>query len=59
MEFVLIPAGEFFMGSDEAPAALARDFPAYPLRRFLELVDEAPVHRGCASPGLSTWAATR
>ncbi|MCL6554888.1 MAG: formylglycine-generating enzyme family protein [Burkholderiales bacterium] len=45
MEFVLIPAGEFFMGSDEAPAALARDFPAYPLRRFLELVDEAPVHR--------------
>lgn len=45
MKFVLIPPGEFLMGSDEAPAALARDFPLLEHTRFAELVDEAPVHR--------------
>jgi formylglycine-generating enzyme required for sulfatase activity len=45
MRFVLVPAGEFAMGSDESPDALARDFPQYELRRFDELFDEAPVHR--------------
>jgi formylglycine-generating enzyme required for sulfatase activity len=45
MRFVLVPAGEFAMGSDESPDALARDFPQYERRRFDELFDEAPVHR--------------
>ena len=45
MKFVRVPAGEFLMGSDETPQALARDYPLYEARRFLELTDEAPVHR--------------
>lgn len=45
MEFVLVPAGEFLMGNDETPEALARDFPQYERRRLLALADEAPVHR--------------
>jgi formylglycine-generating enzyme required for sulfatase activity len=45
MKFVLLPAGEFLMGSDETPASLARDFAGYDMARFLKLDDEAPVHR--------------
>lgn len=45
MKFVRVPAGQFLMGSDEAPAALARDYPLYARQRFAELADEAPVHR--------------
>ncbi|MDB5930591.1 MAG: formylglycine-rating enzyme family protein, partial [Polaromonas sp.] len=46
MKFVRVPAGEFMMGSDETPEALARDYPPpYERRRFVELADEAPVHR--------------
>jgi len=45
MKFVLVPAGDFLMGSDETPASLARDFPQYEVARFLQLNDEAPVHR--------------
>ncbi|GAB3550222.1 formylglycine-generating enzyme family protein [Noviherbaspirillum agri] len=45
MEFVLIPAGEFLMGSDESVEALAKGFPHYDVKRFLELTDEQPVHR--------------
>lgn len=45
MRFVRLPAGEFLMGSDETPQALARDYPQNELRRFSELGDEAPVHR--------------
>lgn len=45
MAFVKIPAGEFLMGSDESPAALAAAFPQLPPERFAKLGDEAPVHR--------------
>ncbi len=45
MKFVRVPAGEFLMGSDESPDALAQDYPRYERKRFVELFDEAPVHR--------------
>ncbi|MDN3922719.1 formylglycine-generating enzyme family protein [Pelomonas sp. PFR6] len=45
MRFVRIPAGEFLMGSEESPEALAAAFPALPRERFLKLTDEGPVHR--------------
>lgn len=46
MKFVLVPAGEFMMGSDETPEVLARSFaPPYERKRFEDLFDEAPVHR--------------
>jgi formylglycine-generating enzyme required for sulfatase activity len=45
MQFVLIPAGEFMMGSDESPEALAKAYPQYDRERFLLLGDEAPVHK--------------
>ncbi|MBB1602313.1 formylglycine-generating enzyme family protein [Variovorax sp. UMC13] len=45
MAFVKLPAGEFLMGSDEAPDALARAYPQLPAARFAQLDDEGPVHR--------------
>lgn len=45
MEFVRIPAGEFLMGNDESPESLAKAYPEYEARRFVDLSDEAPVHR--------------
>ncbi|MDR6886023.1 MULTISPECIES: formylglycine-generating enzyme family protein [Variovorax] len=45
MAFVRLPAGEFLMGSDEAPESLARAFPQLPKTRFAQLDDEGPVHR--------------
>jgi sulfatase modifying factor 1 len=45
MKLVLIPAGEFLMGSNETPEALARAYPQYDPARFQQLGDEAPVHR--------------
>ncbi|WP_232062276.1 formylglycine-generating enzyme family protein [Variovorax sp. PBS-H4] len=45
MAFVKLPAGEFLMGSDEAPESLARAYPQLPTSRFAQLADEAPVHR--------------
>jgi sulfatase modifying factor 1 len=45
MKFVLIPSGEFLMGSDESPDTLAKDYPHYERKRLVDLVDEAPVHR--------------
>jgi len=45
MKFVLVPSGEFMMGSDEPPEALAKAYPQYGRERFAELVDEAPVHK--------------
>ena len=45
MKFVRVPAGEFLMGSDEPPEALARAYPQYERSRFEKLGDEAPVHR--------------
>jgi sulfatase modifying factor 1 len=44
MRFVKVPAGTFFMGSEEAPDSLAKDFPQYEASRFEILSDEAPVH---------------
>ncbi|MCH7341952.1 formylglycine-generating enzyme family protein [Pelomonas sp. CA6] len=45
MRFVKLPAGEFWMGSEDTPEQLARDFPAYEPRRFSVLQDEAPRHK--------------
>ncbi|MDB5851291.1 MAG: recombination protein RecF [Rhodoferax sp.] len=45
MPLVLVPSGEFMMGSDEKPETLARDFPELETQRFIDLYDEAPVHR--------------
>ena len=45
MQFVLIPSGDFMMGSDETTEVLAKDFPLLEQKRFDELVDEAPVHK--------------
>ena len=45
MQLVRIPAGEFLMGSDESPDALAAAFPLAERERLTQLSDEAPVHR--------------
>ena len=45
MKFVMVPSGEFMMGSDESVEALARAYPQYGRKRILEIVDEAPVHK--------------
>ena len=45
MRFARVPAGEFLMGSDESPQALARAFPHADPKRLTDLADEAPVHR--------------
>jgi sulfatase modifying factor 1 len=45
MKFVLIPAGEFMMGSAEGPDSLAGSYPQYERERFQKLDDEAPVHK--------------
>jgi sulfatase modifying factor 1 len=45
MELVLIPAGEFMMGSDEPVNSLADAYPEYDRERFMKLGDEAPVHQ--------------
>jgi len=45
MPLVLIPAGEFWMGSDEPVAALQKDYPLMETRRLENLSDEAPVHK--------------
>jgi len=45
MKFVRIPAGEFFMGSDETVASLQASFPQLELKRLDELSDEMPLHR--------------
>ncbi len=45
MAFIKLPAGEFLMGSDEAPEALAGAYPQLPSERFGQLGDEQPVHR--------------
>jgi formylglycine-generating enzyme len=44
MKLVKIPAGEFFMGSDETPETLAKTYSQYEKRRF-QFEDEAPVHK--------------
>jgi formylglycine-generating enzyme len=45
MTFVRVLGGEFSMGSDDSPSALAVSFPQYDTSRLLELGDETPVHR--------------
>jgi sulfatase modifying factor 1 len=45
MRLVPIPAGEFWMGSDEPVERLQKDYPRMERVRLEALVDEAPVHR--------------
>jgi hypothetical protein len=45
MKFVLVPAGEFLMGSDESPEVLSKAYPQYERHRVLEIGDEAFEHR--------------
>lgn len=45
MELVLIPAGEFLMGSDETAATMSQVYPALPGERFEQFQDEAPVRK--------------
>jgi formylglycine-generating enzyme required for sulfatase activity len=45
IRFVLVPAGDFTMGSEESVDALAAAYPDLERRRFEELGDEAPAHR--------------
>lgn len=45
MTFVKLAAGEFWMGSDESPEALARAYPQLAAERLRDLADEQPVHR--------------
>jgi formylglycine-generating enzyme required for sulfatase activity len=45
MQLVLVPAGDFVMGSDETPDSLAKAYPQYDRSRFLKLGDEAPAHK--------------
>lgn len=55
MKFVLVPAGEFLMDSDESPDALAKAYPQYDRARFPLLGDEAPVHRVRRGGSWHTW----
>jgi len=45
MKLVLVPAGEFMMGSNESPEVLAKVYPQYDPARFLSIGDESPVHK--------------
>lgn len=45
MELVLIPAGEFLMGTDESLASLKAAYPDYEERRLQNLDDERPRHK--------------
>lgn len=45
MKLVLIPAGEFMMGSDESPDAMHASYPQLDKKRLVELSDEAPLHK--------------
>ncbi len=45
MQFRRLPAGSFWMGSEESPARLAHDYPELNVERFGKLQDEGPVHQ--------------
>jgi formylglycine-generating enzyme len=45
MSFVLVPKGQFFMGSKDTALDLVRDFPKYEVHRIAELDDERPYHQ--------------
>jgi len=45
MSLVLIPAGQFMMGTDESVESLRQGYPNYPERRLQDLSDERPQHK--------------
>ncbi len=45
MQLVLIPAGEFLMGTDESLASLKQAYPDYEERPLRDLDDERPRHK--------------
>jgi formylglycine-generating enzyme required for sulfatase activity len=45
MSFIKIPAGSFYMGSNESEHSLANDFAEYGIGRLAEFADEAPIHK--------------
>jgi len=45
MKLVLIPEGEFVMGSSETTDALAAAYPEYSRERLLDIKDESPAHK--------------
>ena len=59
MKFVLVPAGEFVMGSDESPDILSKVYPQYERRRVEELGGEAPERIACVSHNLSILASLK
>ncbi len=44
MSFILIPKGQFFMGSKDTALDLIKEFPKYEVHGIVEIEDERPIH---------------